>query len=143
MADFKEKILKLDPTATFEVGPDGITTLSVDEKAWHTVAMTLRDDSSTAFDYLVTIVGMDWKESLGCIYYLSSTGRGGEMLAVKVIARGDRREPMIHSVSDLWEVAGIYEREVYDFFGIIFITNPDMRRLFLSIDWKGHPLLKD
>lgn len=143
MADFKEKILKLDPTATFEVGPDGITTLSVDEKAWHTVAMTLRDDSLTAFDYLVTIVGMDWKESLGCIYYLSSTGRGGEMLAVKVIARGDRREPMIHSVSDLWEVAGIYEREVYDFFGIIFINNPDMRRLFLSIDWKGHPLLKD
>lgn len=37
----------------------------------------------------------------------------------------------------------IFEREVYDFFGIVFIGNPDMRRLFLDIDWKGFPLRKD
>lgn len=138
---FQEKILKLDPKATFETTADGITTVTVDDARWHTVAMTLREDSDMAYDFLITIVGMDWKDAFGCIYYLNST-RHGKTLAVKVLAPS-RENPMIHSVSDLWAIAGIFEREVYDFYGIIFINNPDMRRLFLNIDWKGFPLRKD
>ena len=65
------------------------------------------------------------------------------ILGVKVLARGTRQEPHITSVADVWKVATLYEREVYDFFGIIFVGNPDMRRLFLSIDWVGYPLRKD
>ncbi len=64
------------------------------------------------------------------------------ILAVK-ISTADRENPALTSVADLWHIAGIYEREVYDFFGIVFLGNPDMRRLFLSIDWKGFPLRKD
>ena len=60
-----------------------------------------------------------------------------------MLATGDRNKPFVHSVFDLWAIATVFEREVYDFFGIIFINNPDMRRLFLSIDWKGYPLRKD
>ena len=93
-------------------------------------------------DYLVTIVGMDWKDSLGCIYYLMSTAFD-QIIGVKVVARGDRQQPLIQSVADVWKVATLYEREVYDFFGIIFLDNPDMRRLFLNIDWVGYPLRKD
>lgn len=141
MADIKDIILKLAPEATVETGADGIPVVSVADAQWHTLAKSLRDGADTGFDYLVTIVGMDWKESLGCIYYLSST-RNNSVLAVKVTAP-NRENPMIHSVSDLWAIAGIFEREVYDFFGIIFINNPDMRRLFLNIDWKGFPLRKD
>jgi len=141
MADIKDIILKLVPGATVETGSDGILMATVADSQWHSLAKSLRDGAETAFDYLVTIVGMDWKESLGCIYYLSSS-RTNAVLAVKVTAP-DREKPMIHSVSDLWAIAGIFEREVYDFFGIIFINNPDMRRLFLNIDWKGFPLRKD
>lgn len=143
MANIQESILKLAPEATFEQGNDGITIVNLPDARWHTVAKNLRDDSALAYDFLVTIVGMDWKDSMGCIYYLTSTSRGGDTIAVKVKATGDREKPMMHSVSDLWKIAGIFEREVYDFFGIIFINNPDMRRLFLSIDWKGFPLRKD
>ena len=64
------------------------------------------------------------------------------MISVKVTTE-DRENPMIHSVHDVWAIATTFEREVYDFFGIIFINNPDMRRMFLSIDWKGYPLRKD
>ena len=85
---------------------------------------------------------MDWVDSLGCIYYMMSTRHDNEMCSVKV-AVTDRDKPYIHSVSDLWKIAEIYEREVYDFFGIIFINNQDMRRLFLNIDWVGFPLRKD
>ncbi len=93
-------------------------------------------------DYLVTIVGMDWTENLGCIYYLMSTTYNN-IIGVKVLAQGDRAMPYIASVADVWNVAVTYEREVYDFFGIVFIGNPDMRRLFLNIDWVGYPLRKD
>jgi NADH-quinone oxidoreductase subunit C/D len=55
----------------------------------------------------------------------------------------DRENPEIMTVSDLWESANLYEREVYDFFGIKFINHPDMRRLFLRHDWVGYPLRKD
>ena len=141
MADNQALISGLFPEAAFETGADGIMTVSIDDAQWHALAQTLRDNEDLAYDYLVTIVGMDWVETLGCIYYLTSTKHGGR-IAVKVTT-ADRVNPALTSISDLWHIAGIYEREVYDFFGIVFVGNPDMRRLFLSIDWKGYPLRKD
>lgn len=140
MATIQEKIAKLFPEITFSEGNAGLE-LTVSDEKWHSVAEMLRRDEG--FDYLVTIVGMDWADAgLGCVYYLMATDRN-ELLAVKVIATGDREKPFIHSVHDLWDIATVYEREVYDYFGIIFINNPDMRRLFLNIDWNGYPLRKD
>ncbi|MDE5627230.1 MAG: NADH-quinone oxidoreductase subunit C, partial [Candidatus Amulumruptor sp.] len=139
MADIQERIATLYPDATFEAAD--ITVVNIPDAQWHSLAKTLRDDPELRFDYLMTIVGMDWADSLGCIYYLNSTSTGAH-ISVKVTTN-DRIKPMLHSVADLWAIAGIYEREVYDFFGIVFINNPDMRRLFLSIDWKGFPLRKD
>lgn len=140
MATIQEKIAKLFPEITFSEGNAGLE-LTVSDEKWHSVAEMLRRDEG--FDYLVTIVGMDWADAgLGCVYYLMATDRN-ELLAVKVIATGDREKPFIHSVYDLWDIATVYEREVYDYFGIIFINNPDMRRLFLNIDWNGYPLRKD
>lgn len=134
----QEQIAKLFPQATFET-VDNTLTVTIDDAHWHDLATYLRDQLH--MDYLVTIVGMDWVTSLGCIYYMMSTV-DNKMIAAKV-STTDRVNPYITSVADLWAIAGIYEREVYDFFGIIFVGNPDMRRLFLNIDWKGFPLRKD
>ncbi|WP_303024110.1 NADH-quinone oxidoreductase subunit C [Duncaniella muris] len=141
MSNIREKISTLLPEAVIEDGD--IMQVTVPDAKWHDFAKTLRDDADLSFDFLVTIVGMDWKENgMGCVYYLTST-KFNTHLAVKVMATGDRERPLIHSIFDLWAIATIYEREVYDFFGIIFINNPDMRRLFLNLDWKGYPLRKD
>lgn len=140
MANITETINKIFPGVPVE--GDNIPVLTVAEEKWHETALKLRDSEELKMDYLVTIVGMDWKENLGCIYYLMSTAFD-TIVGVKVIARGDREKPLITSVADVWKVATLYEREVYDFFGIIFLGNPDMRRLFLSIDWVGYPLRKD
>ena len=93
------------------------------------------------FDGVGALVGVDWKDSMGCVYYLTNTDTQ-EVIHVKV-ATADRENPRLHSVSDLWSVANYQEREVYDFFGIVFINHPDMRRFFLRSDWVGHPLRKD
>ena len=141
MSNIREKISTLLPEAVIEDGD--IMQVTVPDAKWHDFAKTRRDDADLSFDFLVTIVGMDWKENgMGCVYYLTST-KFNTHLAVKVMATGDRERPLIHSIFDLWAIATVYEREVYDFFGIIFINNPDMRRLFLNLDWKGYPLRKD
>lgn len=137
MAELKEKIAKLFPDATFEDGD--ILLVNIADEKWHDCALALRD--TLGFDFLVTIVGVDWKDKLGCVYYLTNT-TNNEHLSVRVTT-DNIETPMLHSVADLWSIAGIFEREVYDFFGIVFINNPDMRRIFLSIDWKGFPLRKN
>ena len=119
------------------------------------------------FDYLVTIVGEDFSKTpdyqsgesaLGCIYILENT-QTHERCSVKMMARtqvcGDGMSsngtgetdgqlvPFIPTVSHIWRVADLLEREVYDFYGIVFLGHPDMRRLFLRSDFKGFPFRKD
>ena len=137
MAELQDKISRLFPDATFEEGE--ILMIHTDDSNLHQLIATLRDQ--LGFDYLVTIVGNDWKTSLGCVYYLTSTATK-ELVRVRVETT-DRDNPMLHSIADLYRIACMLEREVYDFYGIVFIGNPDMRRLFLSIDWEGYPLRKD
>lgn len=139
MAQIQDTIAKLFPEATFEEGD--ILLVNIPDARWHALAKELKENPALSFDFLVTIVGMDWKEKLGCIYYLTST-KNNTHISVKVTT-DDREEPALHSISDLWQIAGIFEREVYDFFGIVFLGNNDMRRLFLSVDWNGYPLRKD
>lgn len=139
MADIQEKITKLFPEATFEEGD--CLLVNIPDAKWHDFAKTLKEDADLSYDYLVAIVGMDWGDKLGCVYYLTST-RYNTHISVRV-ATEDRSNPMLHSITDLWAIANLYEREVYDFFGIIFINHPDMRRLFLRNDWVGYPLRKD
>ena len=93
-------------------------------------------------DFLECLTGVDWmEEGLGCIYTLTSTTTG-KMVHIQT-ATLDRENPLLPSVSDLWAVANIYEREVFDFYGIRFTGHPDMRRVFLREDWVGYPFRKD
>ena len=139
MANVQEKIAKLFPEATFEEGEWLL--VNIPDAKWHSLAKTLKEDPELGFDYLVALVGMDWTDALGCMYYLTSTTHNTHV-SVKVTT-DNRENPMLHSISDLWAVANLYEREVYDYYGIIFINHPDMRRLFLRNDWVGYPLRKD
>ena len=115
------------------------------------------------FDYLVTIVGEDFSltpdpspngegsSNLGCVYILENT-QTHERCSVKMMAKqqvcgdgmssngtGEMDGQMlayIPTVSHIWRVADLLEREVYDFYGIVFLGHPDMRRLFLRSDFK-------
>ncbi|MBQ3623289.1 MAG: NADH-quinone oxidoreductase subunit D [Bacteroidaceae bacterium] len=96
----------------------------------------------TGMNFLRDIIGMDWgEEGLGAIYSLENTSTG--QVLQTAVRCCDREKPSIPTVCDLWSVAELYEREVYDFFGIHFAGHPDMRRLYLRNDWVGHPLRKD
>ena len=135
----KDKILQIVPEAVIE---DKIPlTVTVPATAFHELAYRLRTDEDLLFDYLVCMTGMDWGETLGVVYHLSST-RYGHQIVLK-IETSDRENPELPSVSDIWATANLNEREVLDFYGIHFINHPDMRHLFLRNDWVGFPFRKD
>ena len=97
------------------------------------------------FDYLVTIVGEDFggEEGLGCIYILENTDTH-ERTSVKLLAKQvGESDFVIPTVSNIWKVADLLEREVFDFYGIKFLGHPDMRRLYLRNDFKGYPFRKN
>jgi NADH-quinone oxidoreductase subunit C len=48
----------------------------------------------------------------------------------------------VASLTSLWRGADWMEREGWDMFGIRYEGHPDLRRILLSQDWEGHPLLK-
>ena len=105
-------------------------------------AEQLKNDTAEPMDYLRDIVGMDWgEEGLGALYYLECTSTGNRIVLKTMTP--DRENAFLPSVCHLWKTAKIKEREVFDFFGIRFTGNPDMRRIFLREDWKGFPLRKD
>ena len=108
MSDIQEKISRLCPSATFSEADTLMVT--VEEKDWHSLAKALKETPGLEFDVLSAVVGMDWKDSLGVVYYLTSTSRNWEVISVKVSV-ANRENPMIHSVSDLWKVANFQERE--------------------------------
>ena len=136
MVKIQEIIGKVCPEAVFE--ENEVALAVVPDAKWHTVAETLK---KAGYDWLACVVGEDWGDALGCTYYIKSTS-DYSMVSVKVTTT-DRENPMLHSVYDVWEIARLEEREVYDFYGIKFINHPDMRRLYLRNDWVGFPLRKD
>lgn len=117
-------------------------TITVEPKDLHPLLKTLHGNKELPFDYLVYLIGMDWGEKLGVIYLLSSSKDPSKELIVKT-GTSDRDNPLLYSITDLYETAHFNEREVFAMYGIRFINNPDMRRFLLNDDWVGFPMRKD
>lgn len=136
--NIKERINAIEPSAVWSDEGDGM--FSVPTASFRHLAERLRNEEG--FDFLRSLTGMDWgEEGLGCIYHIENTSTG-ENTVIKTVS-ADRDNPMVPSVHDLWKGAQFNEREAYDFYGIKFLGNPDLRRLYLRDDWNGHPLRKD
>lgn len=138
MENIKKVILNAIPEAVIE--DKKILTVTVEPNKLHLLAKILRDNA--AFDFLVKLIGMDWGEKLGVIYMLSCSTDLSKEIVLKT-GTSDRENPLLYSITDLFETAHFNEREVYALLGIRFINNPDMRKFFLNADWNGFPLRKD
>ena len=128
------------PAAPAKPAVNELKPVVVEADKLHAEMKRLRDEEG--MDLLLHLTGEDWmEEGMGVVYQLESTV-SHKQACVKCVTM-DRENPMIPSVSDLWDIANIYEREVYDFYGIVFTNHPDMRRIFMREDWVGYPFRKD
>ncbi len=51
-----------------------------------------------------------------------------------------RKKPIIESIVEIFPNADYYEREIFEFFGIKFKGNPNLKlKLFLPDEWKKKP----
>ena len=62
---------------------------------------------------------------------------------VSLRVRTPRSNPQIHTIADIYPIAHWHEREIHEFFGIVFIGHPYLIPLLLPEDAEFHPLLKD
>jgi NADH/F420H2 dehydrogenase subunit C len=115
----------------------------VDKSIIREVCRFLRDDPNFKFDMLVDLAGVDYlgrDPRFEVVYHLHSF-KNNDRIRLKVPV--DERDPQTPTVSDIWHIANWYEREVWDMFGIRFKGHPDLRRLLMYDEFKGHPLRKD
>ena len=139
MKTIKDIISAVAPGVAIEEAQYPMVTLDPDKVRG--VAAKLKEEG---FDYLISLTGMDYGDKLGVIYHLSSSANEHKQdVIVLKTSTADRENPLLYTVCDLFKSADLYEREVFDFFGIRFINHPDMRRIFLRSDWKGFPFRKD
>lgn len=74
------------------------------------------------------------------VYHLLSL-KHNQRLRVKVHL--DAEQPMVDSVTSIWNSADWFEREAFDMFGILFDGHDDLRRILTDYGFIGHPFRKD
>jgi NADH-quinone oxidoreductase subunit C len=121
----------------------GEYTVQVRPDALIEVGTFLRDDPDCAFSTCVDVSGVDYypeEPRFGVNYHLLSVTHKLR-LRLKVRVKGPN--PRIPSITSVWPGANWFERETFDLFGVTFIGHPDLRRLLLPLDFRGHPLRRD
>jgi len=117
-------------------------TLSVRRESIVEVCRALRDTPGLEYQQLMDIAGADYPERperFEVNYHLLSLTKN-RRIRVKVAT--DERTP-VPSIVSLWPVVGWFEREAFDFYGIMFEGNPDLRRIFTDYGFEGFPFRKD
>lgn len=140
MEKIKQLILKTVSEALIEDKQP--LTVTVEPKQLPVLAKALRDNAELPFDMLVKLIGVDRGEELGVNYLICSSTDLSKEIVLKTGTK-DRENPLLYTVTDIYETAHYNEREVFALLGVRFINNPDMRKFFLNSDWVGYPLRKD
>jgi NADH-quinone oxidoreductase subunit C len=128
----------------------GEITITVRADSYLDTARKLRDDPRLAFEQLLDLCGVDYSEykdapwegrRYAVVSHLLSVSRNWRV-RLKVFAPDDDL-PLLASVNDIWNSANWFEREAFDFFGIIFEGHADLRRILTDYGFIGHPMRKD
>jgi NADH-quinone oxidoreductase subunit C len=117
-----------------------VPTFQVSRETLVDVCRWLRDNPEFDMAVLEFVSAVDWPDRFDLVYALSSPARHHGVTLKAPVPKEEARVP---SVVDVWVGADWHEREAYDLFGIAFDGHPDLRRILMSEDWKGHPLRKD
>jgi len=102
-----------------------------------------------SFNMCRSVTGLDKVDRFEVVYNFGRIPLPGqapdecyERIGVVVVIE-DRSKPRMPSLYKLWRSVEYQEREVFDLVGINFSGHPDLRRILLDEEFKGHPLQKD
>jgi NADH-quinone oxidoreductase subunit C len=118
----------------------GELTLTIARDAIRDAAATVQ---AAGYNFFEDMTAVDWFPSeprFQLSYHILSHSYK-EYVRLRVLIDGD--DPVIDSITPVWPSANYYEREVFDLFGVRFAGHPNLRRIMMPDNWKGHPLRKD
>ncbi|EJL85227.1 NADH dehydrogenase, subunit C [Herbaspirillum sp. CF444] len=128
----------------------GEITIVVKQADYLSAMRVLRDHADTRFEELIDLCGVDYSTygdgvwdgpRFAVVSHLLSISHNWRV-RVRVFAPDDEL-PLVASVTGIWSAANWYEREAFDFFGILFDGHDDLRRILTDYGFIGHPFRKD
>jgi NADH-quinone oxidoreductase subunit C len=114
------------------------------------VSSAIKEHPDLDFRQLTDLCGVDYKDygngvwdgpRFAVVYQLLSITHNVR-LRLRTFAPDDAF-PVVDSVVAIWPSANWYEREAFDFFGIVFQGHPDLRRILTDYGFVGYPFRKD
>jgi len=102
----------------------------------------LHDDEGTQFISIIDVCGADYPtrdERFDVVYHLLSPKKNNR---IRLKVRTDDDTP-VPSITPVFPGADWFEREAYDFYGVLFSGHPDLRRILTDYGFDGYPLRKD
>jgi NADH-quinone oxidoreductase subunit C len=125
----------------------GQPALMIDPERVRDVLGYLKDAPGHEFRFLASLHGADYlpAEPRFAVHYELLNMPRVERLRVKALLAdpGPDALPELDSIVDIFPTADFQEREVYDFFGILFRGHPDLRRILMPEDYIGWPQRRD
>jgi len=128
----------------------GEITVVVGASDYLSAMRVLRDHGDLRFEELIDLCGVDYSTYGDGVWEGARFAVVSHLLSVthnwrvrlRVFAPDDEL-PVVASVVDIWPSANWYEREAFDFFGILFDGHNDLRRILTDYGFIGHPFRKD
>ena len=136
------------PSAVLDTSFDrGQPALVVDPAQILSVLQWLGEAPGQGYDFLSSLHAADYlpAEPRFAVHYELLNRDRVERLRVKALLAdpGEDALPEIDSCVELFPTAEFQEREVFDFFGIVFRGHPDLRRILMPEDYVGWPQRRD
>ena len=104
----------------------------------------LRDDPAFSFKFLMDITAVDYLSKktgrFELVYHFYSLEHNDRLRVKLPVSIGDC---IADTVTEVWKTANWFEREIWDMYGIKFRNHPELKRILLYEEFKGHPLRKD
>jgi NADH-quinone oxidoreductase subunit C len=137
MTALADDVMRDLPGVAVTADRDGIARLSVDRARWRELA---RWAQARGFERFLDLLAIDDPTVADRFELLLLVYSMTERCWLRLCTRTDAH---VASLTDVYEAADWYEREVFDLFGVRFDGHPNLVRILLPDDYPSHPLRRD
>lgn len=124
--------------------PFDMLTIEVSPESVHGVISWLKNEPSLAISFLTNLGAVHYPDNKGrelaIVYHLHSLTNN---FRIRIKAFLPIENPEISSLTDLYLGANWMERETFDFYGVIFIGHPNLKRILNEDSMDYYPMRKE